>query len=100
MRIERRLPDVLINIFCNAERRVDATRVFDRVNPGLANRREVEKRIGITHPVPPRLYIRFKDLLVGTLRGHAQYPGLSRPLVERIEFDDRDLIALRRVTDL
>src|SRR5579872_5352308 len=74
--------------------------VFDLINAGLAHSRKIEAGIFVAKPLSPSLDLALKHFLGIALWSYAENARSLRRLEQRIEFDDRDLVALGRITDL
>src|SRR5262249_37635928 len=70
------------------------------VNPWLADVREVKLRILVTHPSSPRPNFAAKSFSIISVCAEPQYSRGLLWRIQRIEFDDLDLVARRCVSDL
>ncbi len=99
--IEGRLPDALgVQVRRNPERPEHLAGVSDRVDPGFADRGEIERRVSITQPFSARLDSPLKDGLVLSRRTQAQDLGRRRLVIEWIQLQHRHFRAVRGIADL
>src|SRR5215472_2989890 len=71
-RVERGVPDAVVDILSDEKWAVALTGVFNGVDAGLANSRKIEMRVLIAHPFPPGLYFAAKSFLIFALRSEPE----------------------------
>src|SRR5215472_195883 len=69
------VPNSGVDVARDAQGPGGVARIFNGVDAGIVDRREIEKRVLIAEPFAPRLYLAPEDLFVGTVRGKLQYPS-------------------------
>src|SRR5215472_2600753 len=73
--VESRVPNSGVDVARDAQRPGSVARIFNGIDAGIVNRREIEQRVLITEPFAPWLHLAMECLFVRTVRAELQYPS-------------------------